>query len=1254
MTDEVLKTVPPVDASDAPETPDPDRKQAIAQKRLERAAKKEKDRLWHEYVRGRKERLESEKRMICQPDKATFTKGKTVRGYISRIAVIIFAVFGVSFLLCNAFAIGEGAEGLSPGWRLFLCSALFTTLVSLTQILKPRAVVIPAGTLITIGVFILFFLPDPFVRMYESAIAGYNSALDHLTKVGFYAASQNRIDYAYTTGSESELALRALIAVAFIYSSVYALSLAKRTNIPKLVPAVLLSVATPALVFIYNISRSNWSVSITAAAFAAILTLAGYDIIFSKRKKSKKTTSAYLLYPESDDVLPAAERRRLRKERRLAKAAARREARADKKRVKTVDEEITDYFAEKPKRAGKKQKRKLSREEKAAAAAEKQQKRRERREERKKEREARDRVFTRRRTSAAGGGFAALTVFLISFLLMLIPSLLTERPFTTFKALDDKFELIRTYVTAVLMGDDPVLDVLTFEHEGGNFNPRSTDPTPRHYKGTELWKVYSNGRQNVYLRGWIATDYDTETGCWTTVSPGSELLEEYRYLFGTTIDPSETLMYGFHTLYDHTLIPPEDELNYIKRSKTNTSLGFVVTQVSVLPVEKPSSKLVLMPVYNLRSMNYRGELSSGKSALFLRGFGGEGSSGLTYSNWFDGIYSSYRYSLPNDGFSVVAMVPTMKNSGYYRTVSDRIAAVNLALLEIGDDSFLDPYATYVDSDGTRKLLNYVTEYRLNDKGEPEVAISVFYSEQPFKGGTEFAYDSEMRIVQTVDYTVDGKGKVTSSNRTYLREDLTGEDAPYVPVPDLPIAVKYKALKDNGLGYDAEFDQYANVLNYYTPFVYDHYAARPGIPSITDLLEEIKSKATRTDYEEYEEYDEETNETYILTRRITVPADFSLAAQSNGYKKLTEKDGSYKYRLVSAVLDREVYRQRHELVMEIVNYLADEEKFTYTLTPEQTADESLTGIEKFLDGNRQGYCVQFATTLALLLREAGIPARYVDGYIAQSLVPSNGEAVETYAATVRDRNAHAWVEVWYDGIGWIPYEATPPYYDGMYESSNSGGGSTIRPTPGGDDDEPDEPDDPGLTPEELARLEEERRKEELRLLIRKIVTVTLISLAVAALIAVAIFLIAIRARKADKRREELMARLEASTKKDAPEADRKDVRALTDLIFLLLRVCRLYPKNGEFTDEFCERLSDSAAPALMAGAKDPKLENLQPLSRPDVRRAFSAVAAEEFGFGCEKRDLPLLITLYRRLHGFEYKRHTSLFRRLKIHYINNSL
>ena len=154
----------------------------------------------------------------------------------------------------------------------------------------------------------------------------------------------------------------------------------------------------------------------------------------------------------------------------------------------------------------------------------------------------------------------------------------------------------------------------------------------------------------------------------------------------------------------------------------------------------------------------------------------------------------------------------------------------------------------------------------------------------------------------------------------------------------------------------------------------------------------------------------------------VPADFSLAAQKSEYKYNKNKEV---YQLVSTVTDRNVYVQRHALVMEIINYLCDEEKYTYTLYPTVLGEENtLDGVETFLTKTKEGYCVQYASSLVLLLREAGIPARYVEGYIATGLYTNRDEdAVARYKATVRDSSAHAWVEVWYDGIGWVQIEAT---------------------------------------------------------------------------------------------------------------------------------------------------------------------------------------------------------------------------------------
>lgn len=70
---------------------------------------------------------------------------------------------------------------------------------------------------------------------------------------------------------------------------------------------------------------------------------------------------------------------------------------------------------------------------------------------------------------------------------------------------------------------------------------------------------------------------------------------------------------------------------------------------------------------------------------------------------------------------------------------------------------------------------------------------------------------------------------------------------------------------------------------------------------------------------------------------------------------------------------------------------------------------------FLEESDTGYCVHFATATAVLLRAAGIPSRYVEGYLAQT---EAGQSV-----TVTEKDAHAWVEYYVYPVGWIPLEST---------------------------------------------------------------------------------------------------------------------------------------------------------------------------------------------------------------------------------------
>ena len=80
------------------------------------------------------------------------------------------------------------------------------------------------------------------------------------------------------------------------------------------------------------------------------------------------------------------------------------------------------------------------------------------------------------------------------------------------------------------------------------------------------------------------------------------------------------------------------------------------------------------------------------------------------------------------------------------------------------------------------------------------------------------------------------------------------------------------------------------------------------------------------------------------------------------------------------------------------------------------------VSYFLTQSRQGYCMHFASAAVLILRQLGVPARYVSGYVAD--IPASGRA------DVPDSNAHAWVEIYLSGYGWEPVEVTPAYGDGQ--------------------------------------------------------------------------------------------------------------------------------------------------------------------------------------------------------------------------------
>jgi transglutaminase-like putative cysteine protease len=125
------------------------------------------------------------------------------------------------------------------------------------------------------------------------------------------------------------------------------------------------------------------------------------------------------------------------------------------------------------------------------------------------------------------------------------------------------------------------------------------------------------------------------------------------------------------------------------------------------------------------------------------------------------------------------------------------------------------------------------------------------------------------------------------------------------------------------------------------------------------------------------------------------------------------------------------------------------------------------LAAFLFRDRFGYCQQFSGAMALMLRMVGIPSRVASGFSPGSLNRSTGEF------RVRDLDAHSWVEVYFTGIGWVPFDPTPPIAPAGSQSADAAamsaagtdaGDTRGRASGGADTGAEDEAPAPGSEPE----------------------------------------------------------------------------------------------------------------------------------------------------------------------------------------------
>ncbi|MDV3425979.1 MAG: transglutaminase-like domain-containing protein [Bacillota bacterium] len=225
----------------------------------------------------------------------------------------------------------------------------------------------------------------------------------------------------------------------------------------------------------------------------------------------------------------------------------------------------------------------------------------------------------------------------------------------------------------------------------------------------------------------------------------------------------------------------------------------------------------------------------------------------------------------------------------------------------------------------------------------------------------------------------------------------------------PQNVKYS--KDAGIISAGLIGTRTYSFSMYSPITSDYAAS--------DLNKWVKDNIKGSaNYAEYEK-NEMAYRAFVYKNYMEIPAETKKTLEKYFTKGTLD---SFKDKNYQSVIDflRKCYLQKFTYSTEIKNLPADSDF-----------------IANFLKAG-SGYDIHFATLSVMLLRSAGIPARYVEGYF----LPHS--YVDIYAQTknavldVKDSFAHAWTEIYVDGVGWVPAELTPGYFNPGKDRTKSTG------------------------------------------------------------------------------------------------------------------------------------------------------------------------------------------------------------------------
>lgn len=229
----------------------------------------------------------------------------------------------------------------------------------------------------------------------------------------------------------------------------------------------------------------------------------------------------------------------------------------------------------------------------------------------------------------------------------------------------------------------------------------------------------------------------------------------------------------------------------------------------------------------------------------------------------------------------------------------------------------------------------------------------------------------------------------------------GRDYLYMPYNLVPESVsRYTIQNDSGFsgGESSYIGQYYDPANYYS--YQNLFRKKWSIPAAIAA-------------------DEAAYRQFVYENYMEVPTSFDPAEifGENYYQYITSEEGMTGKSTLDemTVFNRKLYY--------IKNWLKNNCEYSLSAGKLPLGEDF---VNYFL-ANRRGSCSHFASTAAIMCRYAGIPARYVEGYIIKPKdFPYGTQTGQSATVDITDARGHAWVEIYIDGFGWYPVEFTSGY------------------------------------------------------------------------------------------------------------------------------------------------------------------------------------------------------------------------------------